>query len=206
MKAQHPIVVVERNWKEYLGECLLIVFSVILALILTEVIDNINDRKKTAEILRQLKAELINNKQLEEEQYRYHLQVLKNIDTALNNPAIAGKFISNGEINLNIIAPQGVIRHDLNDVAWQVAKQTDIFSKVDFQTYSVLTDCYNNQQRITNSEDKIAQVLLSYESRKPENLKTTLMLVRDNYRAWDVDRAPRLLKRYQEAIDKLKDY
>src|SRR6476469_9868342 len=98
MKAQHPIVVVERNWKEYLGECLLIVFSVILALILTEVINKINDRKRTAEILHQLKTELINNKQLEEEQYRYHLQVLKNIDSALNNPAIAGKFISNGEI------------------------------------------------------------------------------------------------------------
>ena len=206
MKAQHPIVVVERNWKEYLGECLLIVFSVILALILTEVINNINEGKKTAEILHQLKAELINNKQLEEEQYRYHLQVLKNIDSALNNPAIAGKFISNGEINLTFVAPEGVLRHDLNDVAWQVAKQNDIFSKIDFETYSLLTDCYNNQQRITNSEDKIAQVLLSFESRKPENLKTTLTLMRDNYRAWDVDRAPRLLKTYQQAIDKLKDY
>lgn len=206
IKEQRPIVVVERNWKEYLGECLLIVFSVLLALILTEIINNINEKKKTAELLHQLKEELIDNKKLEEEQYQYHLQVLKNIDTALNNPAIAGKFISNGEINLNIIAPEGVMRHDLNDVAWQIAKQSDILSKIDFETYSLITDCYNNQQRITNSEDKIAQVLLSYESRKPENLKTALILLRDNYHGWDVDRAPGLLNRYQEAIDKLKDY
>ena len=35
-KTKHPIVIVERGWKEYVGECLLIVFSVILALALTE--------------------------------------------------------------------------------------------------------------------------------------------------------------------------
>ena len=29
-KIQHPVVAVERDWKDYLGECLLIVFSVIL--------------------------------------------------------------------------------------------------------------------------------------------------------------------------------
>ena len=206
VKEQHPVVVVERDWKEYLGECILIVFSVILALFLTEVINNINESRKTYEILHQLKAELINNKRLEEEQYHYHLKVLNNIDSALNNPAIAGKFISNGEINLNTIAPEGVLRHDLNDVAWQVAKQSDIISKIDFKTYSLLTDCYNNQQRITNSEDKIGQLLLSFESRKPENLKATLILMRDNYHAWDVDRAPGLLNRYQEAINKLSNY
>jgi len=205
-KEQHPIVVIERDWKEYLGECLLIVFSVVLALILTEVINNVNEKKKTAEILHQLKEELIDNKRLEEEQYHYHMQVLKKIDSALNNPAFANKFISNGEINLSMLAPEGVLRHDLNDVAWQVAKQSDILSKIDFETYSIITDCYNNQQRITNSEDKIGQVLLSWESRKPVNLRTTLVLMRDNYHAWDVDRAPGLLKRYQEAIDKLKGY
>ena len=101
---------IERDWKEYLGECLLIVFSLLLALILIEVINNINERKKITEILHQLKAELNNNKRLEEEQYQYYLQVLKDMDTALNNPAIASKFISNGEINLSIIAPKGVTR------------------------------------------------------------------------------------------------
>ena len=205
-KEIHPIVVVERDWKEYVGECLLIVFSVILALILTEVINNLNEKKKTAEVLHQLKEELTTNKRFEEEQYQYHSSVLKNIDTVLNNPAMAGKFINNGELHLKMIAPEGVLRHDLNDVAWQIAKQTDILSKIDFETYRLLTDCYNNQQRITNSEDKIAQVLLTQESRKPENLRTTLILLRDSYHGWDVDRAPGLLKMYQQAIDRLSKY
>jgi hypothetical protein len=52
------------------------------------------------------------------------------------------------------IAPEGVLRRDLNDVAWQVAKQNNIFSKIDLSTYSLLTDIYDNQQRITNSEQE----------------------------------------------------
>src|SRR4051812_15546477 len=163
-KKELPEVSIVRNWKEYLGESLLIIFSVILALGLTEVINNINEEKRTKEVLHQLKEELITNKKAEEEQYVYHRQVLKNIDSALRHPAFAKKFINDsGEIDLtNTIAPHGVLRHDLNDVAWQVAKENNIFSKIDLSTYSLLTDIYNNQQRITNSEQEIGHVLLSF--------------------------------------------
>jgi len=158
-------------------------------------------------VLHQLKRELIDNKSNETEQYHYYLQVLKNIDSALRYPEYAKQFINNGELDLEgHIAPQGVISKDLNRVAWEVAKQKDVFSKLGFATYSLLTEIYNNQQRITNSEDKIGALLLSYESRKHENLRTTLILFRDNYIAWDVERAPGLIKWYQEAIDKLGDY
>lgn len=201
-------VVTVRTWKEYLGECLLIVFSVILALVVTEFINNLNDKKRTGEILHELKDELIENKSMEQEQYAYHLQVLKNIDSALHHPEFAKKIINDsGQLDLtNTIAPNGVMRHDLNDVAWQIAKQDNIFSKIDISTYSLLNDIYNNQARITNSEDKIAQILLSFESRKPENLRTTLILIHDSYHGWDVDRAPNLLNLYQQAIDKLSNY
>ena len=205
-KKELPEVVTVRNWKEYLGESLLIIFSVVLALILTEIFNKIHDDRQTSEMLHQLKQELIDNKRLETEQYSYHLQVLRNIESALTYPDFAKQFINNGEISLKTIAPLGVISHDLNNVAWEVTRKNDVFAKLGFATYSLLTDIYNNQQRITNSEDKIGALLLSYESRNPENLRNTLILFRDNYHAWDVDRAPRLLKLYQEAIDKLSKY
>jgi hypothetical protein len=205
-KEKVPVVSVKRGLKDYLAECLLIVFSVILALVLTEFINNLNDRKNTSEILHELKDELIENKKNEEAQYAYHVQALKKIDSALKDPLFAKQFIVNGEINLNIIAPHGVIFQDLNDVAWQIAKQNNIVSKIDISTYGLLNTIYNNQARITNSEDKIGQILLSYESRKPENLRTTLILFSDSYRAWDVDRAPRLIENYQKAIEILNKY
>jgi len=129
-KKHHPVVIVERDWKEYLGECLLIVFSVALAIGITEYLTSLHEEKQASEILYQLKEELINNKKNAKEQYDYHLQVLKNIDSALHHPEFAKKFINDsGEIDLtHTIAPEGVLRHDLSDVAWQVAKQNNIYA------------------------------------------------------------------------------
>jgi hypothetical protein len=205
-KQPHQEVVTLRNWKEYLGESLLIVFSVVLAMILTEILNKIHEDNQTHGILRQLRQEIMTNKAAEEDQYQYHLKVMKRIDSALHNLAYAEQFISNGEVHINVIVDSGVLRHDLNDVAWQIAKQNNVFSKIDFSTYSLLNDIYDNQERISKSEDKIGSLLLSWESRRPENLRITLILMRDNYFAWEIERAPKLLKSYQKAIDILTNY
>ena len=205
-KERLPEVIMVRNWKEYLGESLLIMFSVVLALLLTELFNKIHENSRETEILKQLREELVNNKKSEEIQLGYQRQVLKNIDSALTHPAFARQFIDSGLIHLTAIAPDGVLKGDLNDVAWQVAKQNNILSKLDLETYRLLTDIYDNQQRITKSEDEIAKVLLSWESRKPENLRTTLILTSNNYHGWAVDRAPALLIKYGQAIDKLSHY
>jgi hypothetical protein len=179
---------------------------VVLALGLTEYFTGLHEKQQTKEVVHQLREELIKNKQAEELQYAYYLSVLKNIDSALNNPAIIKKFIDNGVLNLNIIAPQGVVLTDLNDIAWQVAKQNNIVAKIDLDTYSTLTTIYSYQLKIANVEGEVGKIILSYESRKPENTRTTLLLIKDNYRGWAVDRVPKLLGLYQEAIDKLEKY
>src|SRR5580704_16211769 len=135
-----------KNLERVPEESVLIVFSVVLALLLTTLFQKLHENKQTREVLHELREELITNKKSEEIQLTYHLQVLKNIDSALADPAIAQKFINNGVLNLKIIAPEGVLYRDLNDVAWEVAKQNNIFAKLDLRTYSLLTNIYANQQ------------------------------------------------------------
>ena len=60
-----PEVYILRDWKEYLGESILIIFSVLLALILTEYFSNLHEKKETKELLDNIKTELIHNKQAE---------------------------------------------------------------------------------------------------------------------------------------------
>ncbi len=199
-------VIARRNWKEYLGESILIIFSVSLAIFVTEIFSQIHENRQTRDVLHQLRLELISNYDAEQSQYQYHLQVLHNIDSALKDENFRKQFIHNGQINLSVIAPEGVLKNDLNDIAWQVARQNNIFSKIDLRTYTMLTDIYDNQQRITNSEGEIGKLLLSFESRKPENARTTLILLSDNYFAWAVQRAPKLLMKYKKAIDALSSY
>lgn len=200
-----PEVYILRDWKEYLGESFLIIFSVILALVLTEYFSNLHEKKDTKELLDNIKAELIHNKQAEQEQYAYQKNILKAIDSALNNPALQQKILSNGVLHLDYIAPEGVVNRDLSSVAWEIAKSHSIMNKVNLKLVSQLTDIYANQARIDKVEEKVAGVLLSWESRKPENIRTTLLLLRDNYKGWAFDRAPSLIAKYDVAIKMLDE-
>lgn len=208
-KKQHhkgtPEVYILRDWKEYLGESFLIIFSVILALVLTEYFSSLHEKKETKELLENIKTELIHNKQAEQEQYAYEKKVLNAIDSALVNPALQQKILSNGVLHLEYIAPEGVVNRDLSSVAWEIAKGHNIMTKVNLKLVAKLTDIYANQTRIDKVEEKVANVLLSWESRKPENIRTTLLLLRDNYKGWAFDRAPSLIAKYDEAIKMLEE-
>jgi hypothetical protein len=198
-------VYVLRDLKEYLGESLLIIFSVLLALFLTEYINNLHEKKSTREMLDNIKAELIRNKQKEQEQYSYQQNILKRIDSALRTPSFQQKILSDGDFHLNYIAPEGVVNRDLSTVAWDVAKSNNITTKAGFDLVSKLTDIYANQARIDKVEEKVADVLLSREARDPARIRETLILLRDNYKGWAFDRAQSLIKKYDAAIEAIDD-
>lgn len=195
-----PEVYILRDWKEYLGESFLIIFSVLLALVLTEYFSSLHEKKDTKELLENIKTELIHNKQAEQEQYTYQKNILKAIDSALNSPSLQQKILSNGVLHLDYIAPEGVVNRDLSSVAWEIAKGHSIMTKANLKLVTKLTDIYANQARIDKVEEKVASVLLSWESRRPENIRITLLLLRDNYKGWAFDRAPSLMAKYDEAI------
>ncbi|MBS1519393.1 MAG: hypothetical protein JST50_00235 [Bacteroidetes bacterium] len=200
-----PEVYILRDWKEYLGESFLIIFSVILALVLTEYFSNLHEKRDTKELLDNIKTELIHNKKAEQEQYTYQKNALKAIDSALKTPSFQQKILVNNEFHLGYIAPEGVVNRDLSTVAWEIAKSHNITTKVSFKLIAKLTDIYANQARIDKVEEKVANVLLSWESRSPENMRTTLLLLRDNYKGWAFDRAPSLIAKYDEAIKMIEE-
>jgi hypothetical protein len=202
-KKHLPEVIPVRNFKEYVGESLLIIFSVILALIFTEIINRVNERKETRELLRDVRAELIHNKKVAEDQYHYHLYILKRIDSVLNHPEIAQTFIAHGEVNFDLVVPEGVLKGELLEVAWEVAKSHNIASRTDIATLTLLTSIYHDQERVIKVEDEIGKIFFDPQSRKPENIRITLILMRDSFTAWATGRAPHLLQKYQEAIDHL---
>ena len=59
--------------------------------------------------------------------------------------------------------------------------KTIFFGKLDLSAVRLLTTIYDNQQRLCKSESEISKVLEAWESRQPENLRMTLILVKENY-------------------------
>lgn len=195
-----------RDWKEYLGESLLIIFSVLLALFLTEYFNKLHDKQNTREHLKNIIAELNQNKQYIQEMQQYNLKVLANIDSALIDKQRMDKIVSNDEFNLKLIAPDGALYRYMNNEAWSVAKSSNIISKLDFQTDVMLTRVYGDLDRMMKVEDEVAKVFFSRESRDPKQAHASLILIRDVYHAWAVDRSEGLLKEIDKAIHMVEEY
>jgi hypothetical protein len=194
-----------RHWKEYLIESLLIVFSVLLALFLTESINKSHDRKYTVDLLKNIVIELKNNKTAILQIQEYNLKVLNKINSALADKKIQDSIVSNSEFHLNVIAPHGVLLHYLDDEAWTIAKNNNIMSKINIESISILNKVYENLERIGKVEDEVAQVIFERNSRDPRQIQSTLIIIRDIYLGWAVDRVPGLLARIDTAIIKIEN-
>ena len=92
-----------RDWKEYLGESLLIVFSVLLALILTEYFNNLHEKENTRSMVKDIVAELRQDKQSLLEMQRYDGTVLQNIERSLNDPGLQEQLVNHDEFHLSLI-------------------------------------------------------------------------------------------------------
>ena len=195
-----------RDWKEYLGEALLIIFSVLLALIVTEYINNLREKENTKDTLKNISAELSHNKKAIQEMNEYNLQVLAKIDSALENKKMQDELISNDEFHLKVIAPQGVLYRYLDNEAWTIAKNNNVMSKVDGETIAMLTKVYENQGRMMKVEDEVAKVIFDRASRDPKQVHTTLILIRDIYHGWAVDRTGDLLEKIDNTIKKVDTF
>jgi hypothetical protein len=197
-------VSVVNRWKDYLAQSLLIVFSVLLALGLSELMTSIREARQTQELIANVRAEVLRNQTAAQEQHQYNLRVLQNIDAALASTELQRQFVSNDELHLERIAPDGVLYRYLHNAAWEVARSRNIAAKLNIATMSLLSRIYEDQARIMKMEDEVARLLLGAEGRNAENVRRTLLLIRDNYKGWAVDRTPALLKRYDEALALLR--
>jgi len=193
-----------RNWKEYLGESFMIIFSVLLALIVTEYINKLHEKENTRSLLKDIIVELNHDKKAIQEMQVYNLQVLNKIDSALINKNLQAELVSNDEFHLNVVAPQGVLYRYLDKEAWTVAKNNNIMSKIDIESVTILSKLYEDQDRIGKVEDEVARVIFDRASRDPKQVHQTLILIRDIYHGWAVDRMPDVLSKIDKAINRIE--
>ena len=194
-----------RDWKEYLGESLLIIFSVLLALIVTEYLNGLHEKENTKDIVKGIVTELKRNKIALAEIKKYNATVMERTDSALASPDLQARIVNNGEFHLNYLAPAGVMYRYLDNAGWTVAKSNNILAKLDIETIALLTVIYQDQERVLKVEEEIGKLILSRESRIPDQTHATLMLFRDIYHGWAIDRTDGLLQQIDLAIEKLSN-
>jgi hypothetical protein len=163
-----------------------------------------HERENTKTMLRSIITELNHNKKYIQEMHVYNLQVLGRIDSALLKADLQERIVSNDEFHLNEIAPDGVLFRYLDNNAWTIAKNNNIMSKIDIESVSILTRVYEDRDEIMKVEDEVARIILDRAARDPKHIHGTLILIRDTYHAWAVDREAGMLSDIDYAIHKIE--
>ena len=100
-KKDKQFVYTIRDWKEYLGESFLIIFSVLLALILTEFFNSLHEKENTRNTLKNIVEELRHNKKAIGEMKEYNSLVLTKIDSALTQKGLQDSLVSKNTASMN---------------------------------------------------------------------------------------------------------
>ncbi len=81
-----------------------------------------------------------------------------------------------------------------------------MISKTDVETVAMLTRIYEDQAKMMKVEDEVAKVIFDRASRDSSQVHKTLILIRDLYHGWAVDRTDGLLEQINSTIKKIQSY
>lgn len=194
------------NIKNYFGEGLLIVFSVLFALFINKTFEDYKTRQKVAIAKESIVNELKDNQVIIQHWKRRHIEIRDRITVVIEgaNDSLKTELKKYNYLNLGLLTDnKSLIDAILLNTAWESAKTTGIISEFDYKTIQKLTQVYTMQEIMT---DKTLMKILDYyfntESHDIENIDKTL--VQFQLRFWELTGQEELLSMlYEEALIKL---
>lgn len=139
------------------------------------------ERRQTRQILRNIREEITRNQQVVQALVSYHDTVVNNIVAVMTNDSLANTLVSKTGFDFFQMAPQGIIRGNINSTSWEIARNSNIAIRSNYKTTALLTEVYAQQ---TSVKDVAAALLAVYNSRevhKKENLRETLILLKNHF-------------------------
>ncbi len=157
MKNNSLLNITTKTIIKYLGQVILIVFSVVLGLYLSERIEDKKNEQNAQELFLKTNSELITNKKLFDYWVPYHKEILNKIDSLSSDK----KFINN-KSTLYKTFSRGTIMSDFpsND-AWDIAKSQPLILNMEYDKLLILSKIYNQQKATYKSVPKHIEVMLS---------------------------------------------
>lgn len=195
-----------KKWKDYFYEGSLIVFSVLLALFLNQIVLNIETSRQKENAINRITEELERNLSVMEKWLEAHEQIAVRIEQIVTgeSDSLKQQLIDQSFFNFEILTGgHSFIDSNLSSTAWETAKSTDIVNEFDFETVEILTGVYTLQDLVFDQTiQNIVDTFFERETHNPENLDETL--IQFNLRFQELAGQERLLLAlYSDAIDDL---
>ncbi|MBP2833120.1 hypothetical protein J8281_13075 [Aquimarina sp. U1-2] len=170
------------NFKRFLSESLLIVFSVLFALFINQCQNEAQEEKRTVSILKNIKSELENNRKSAQRLVDYHTKVVKKLET-INSDSLESIFFRGPRFVIwdNDIIPRGISQEIFKNIAWQTAEQEDIASRINFNKAQVLFEAYSQQNTVSATIDALSKMMTQRETHRRELIKETVAVIQQTF-------------------------
>lgn len=156
-------------------QLLLVSFSVVLGIFLSERIEERKNEKEAALLLSKIKAEINENKALLEHWVSYHVEIVKRLDSLNNEPAFVRSFVEDQSALFEEALTRGTIMGDTpaND-AWDIAKSHPLIVHFDYEKLLILSKIYKQQARTYEPVTKMIELFLSADFNTEEHAAANL--------------------------------
>lgn len=185
-------------------QVILIVFSVVLGLYLSERIEDKKNEKEATKLLSKIKSELRENKKILDYWVPYHEEKVKMIDSLSKSDIFIESFV-NDKFNLYKIFDRGTIMAEMpaND-AWDIAKSHPLIVNFEYDELLILSKIYRQQKSTYESFPRFIELLLSPDLNTKENARPNLQLFKNQLQ--DITSRELQLVRYYKDAEQILAY
>ena len=163
---------------KYALEAVLIVFSVLLALFLDQALTERRDLQTMDELVGHVTEEISGNLEVVNKWLPYHASVIAKIDVHLASTELQKNLINDAGIDYFVLMEDGVLQDFYSVSAWQLALQSEMFSKLDIDTTQKIAKGYYSQEYVDDTLQRLVDFTFSRDAMDKAQLVHSLTLLR----------------------------
>jgi len=194
----------KRSIVENIKQVLLIVFSVVLGIFLSERIEEQKTEKEATLLLSRIKSEVADNKMLMEKWAPYHQDIVNRLDTLIPNDSFILDFAEDPSTLFKRVLKKGTLMGRMpSSDAWEIAKAHPLTVHFDYDELPILSKIYNQQKMTFEPANKIAEFFYSTDLNEIGKARKNLKEFR-NQMGEIVGREKQLMEYFREGEQILK--
>ena len=160
-------------------QIILIVFSVVLGLYLSERIEDRKNEKEATKLLSKIKSELNENKKLLDYWVPYHVEMAESLDSLSNNETFIKNFIKDKSTLYKVFTRETIMSDMPANDAWDIAKSHPLIVNFEYDELLILSKIYKQQEATYESFPKMIELLLAPDLNTKENARPNLQLFKN---------------------------
>ncbi|MBW1297905.1 hypothetical protein [Aquimarina litoralis] len=160
-------------------QVILIVFSVVLGLYLSERIEDKKNEKEATKLLSKIKSELVENKKLLDYWVPYHKEMIKSLDSLSGDQVFIKNFIKDKATLYKVFTRNTIMGETPANDAWDIAKSHPLIVNFEYDELLILSKIYKQQGTTYESFPRMIDLLLSADLNAKENARANLELFKN---------------------------